>query len=94
MPVRVIDNAVNIPIILLEEGQEKLKESGYQYVHIGLIVIGIKGLVKKETETRVLVQVLNHKWGNNFGNAQIGGMEVYMSQNTGFHYCARNLCFQ
>lgn len=56
--VLVTTNSCNISIIS-QESIRQIKKNGKCLVHTGLIVIGIKGLTRKEKGCRVLLMVLD-----------------------------------
>ena len=41
-----------------KEGSKKIRQSGKRLLHLGLIVIGIKGLVRKSLGAKVLIAFL------------------------------------
>ena len=59
-------------------------------VHLGLTVIGVKGLVRKNLGTKVLISLLDNKWRASAKNALIAVIEVDMSENKGIFYCSPN----
>ena len=50
---------VNIRLISKENSRKK-RQSGKRLLHLRLIVIGIKGLVRKSLGTKVLIDVLDN----------------------------------
>ena len=64
----VTTEPVNIRLIS-KESSRKIRQSGKRLLHLGLIVIGIKGLVQKSLGTKVLIVVLDNGWRTNAKNA-------------------------
>ena len=60
----VTTEPVNIRLIS-KESSRKIRQSGKRLLHLGLIVIGIKGLVQKSLGTKVLIAVLDNGWKTN-----------------------------
>ena len=54
--------------------------------HLGLIVIGLKGLTRPGLGTKVLITLLDKGW-NNVKKALIATIEVDMTNNRGIFYC-------
>ena len=57
-------------------------------MHFGLIVIGVKGLVRKNLGTKVLISFLDNGWRTNAKNALIAAIKVDRSENKGIFYCS------
>ena len=57
-------------------------------MHLGLIVIGIKWLVRKNLGTKVLNAILDNGWRLNSRNALIAAIKVDMNDNRGIFYCS------
>ena len=71
----VTNESVNTRLIS-EERSRKIWQSGKRLLHLGLIVIGIKGLVRKSLGTKVLLAFLDNGWRTNARNALIAAIEV------------------
>lgn len=85
--ILVTTNEVRIPLVSLESIR-KIKESGKRLVHLGLIVIGIRGLVRKEIPVIVLITLMDKGWKSDARNALIAAVKVDMSCNSGLFYCS------
>ena len=59
-------------------------------MHIGLIVIGLKGMVRKETGYKVFVVVTDTRNKTNRMKGIIGTIEADMNQNRGIFYLSRD----
>ena len=57
-------------------------------VHLGLIIIGVKSLVRKNLGAKILISILDNGWQTNVKKALITAIEVYMSDNKGIFYCS------
>ena len=84
--LRVIDKTVTIDLFSPETIQ-KIKQSGKQFTHIGLVIIGIKVLARKNLGTKLLALLLDKSWKTEMKKAIISGMEIDLSQNTALFYC-------
>ncbi|XP_059631379.1 uncharacterized protein LOC132274189 [Cornus florida] len=73
------------------EAAEKLytDQKQYQYMHMGLIVIGISGLMRQDTGCKTLVTIYDERW-KDMGKALIGLTEVDMNRSRGIFYCSPN----
>ena len=73
--------------LISKESSKKIRQSGKRLLHLGLIVISIKGLVRKSLGTKVLIVVLDNRWRTNAKDALISAIEVDMNDNKGIFYC-------
>ena len=85
--ILVTTEPINLRLIS-KESSRKIRQSGKRLLHLGLIVIGIKGLVRKSLGTKVLIAVLDNGWKTNANNALISAIEVDMNDNKGIFYCS------
>ena len=74
--------------IVKKESIRKIKQSGMKLVHLGLIVVGVIGLVRKNLGTKILIAILEKGWQTDARNALIAVIEVDMSNNMGIFYCS------
>ena len=65
-----------------------MRQSGKKLLHLGLIVIGIEGLVRKSLGAKVLIAFLDNGWRTNTINALIAAIEANMNENTEIFYCS------
>lgn len=84
--LRVVEESKTIDLIS-PETIIKIKNSLKKFVHIGLVVIGIKGFGRKELGTKVLTLLMDSSWTTNMKKAIISGTEVDLSQNSALFYC-------
>ena len=42
--------------------ENRLKYTGYKYIHQGMYIIGIKGITRKKLGTKVLITLLDKRW--------------------------------
>jgi ribonuclease HI len=84
--LRVVDKMVTIDLFS-PETIERIKQSKKNFVHTGLIVIGIKALGRKNLGTKLLALLLDKSWKTELKKAIISGMEIDLSQNTALFYC-------
>ena len=83
----VTTEPVNIRLIS-KKSSRKIIQSSKRLLHLGLIVIGIKGLVQRSLGTKVLLAFLDNGWRTNVRNALISAIEVDMNDNKGIFYCS------
>ena len=86
-------SVVNHPVelrIVSKNIQNDLKYSGYKYIHQGMYIIGIKGMTRKKLGTKVLVTLLDKRWGS-VNKAALGFMEGDMNENNLISYIAPDL---
>ena len=82
---------INLPLVS-KESTRKIRQNGERLVYLGLIVTGVKGLVRKNLCTKVLISLLDNGWRTNAKNALITAIEVDMSVNKGIFYCSQDFC--
>ena len=75
-------------MLVSKESTRKIKQSSKKLLHLGLIVIGIKGLVREHLGTKVLIYLLGNWCRTNANNALIAAIEVDMNENKGIFYCS------
>ena len=73
--ILVTKEPVNLRLIS-KESSRKIRQSGERLLHLRLIVIGIKGLVKKNLGTKVLIAFLDNGWRTNAKHVLIAAVEV------------------
>ena len=73
--LRVVDNTVTIHLFSPETIQ-KIKQSKKHFVHLGLVIIGIKALGRKNLGTKILALLLDKSWKTDLKKAIISGIEV------------------
>ena len=78
-------NKAIVPLMHHTAAQE-LINSGQNIMHIGLIVIGLKGMVRKETRYKVFIVVTDTRNKTNRMKGIIGTIEADMNQNKGIFY--------
>ena len=64
---------------------DKLKKS-YNFCHLRLMTIAIKGLRRKGLGTKTLVHIYDDSW-TDMGKAMIASTEIDMNNNIGITYC-------
>ena len=57
-------------------------------VHLGLLIIGVKSLGRKNLGTKVLISILDNCWQTNAKEALITAIELDMGDNKGIFYCS------
>ena len=75
----------------LEIKQKLLKNKTDKYMHLGVILIGIIGLHRKEIVALVNINLLNTK-NNSIGQALLASAEVNMNQNYAVIGCIPTFC--
>ena len=83
----VTTEPINLPLVN-KESTGKVRQNGKRLVYLGLIVIGVKGLIRKNLGTKVLISLLDNGWRTNAKNALIAAIEVVMSENKITFYCS------
>ena len=83
--ILVTTKPINLALVS-KESIRKIKQSGKKLVHLGFIIIGIKGLVRKNLGTKVLISFLDNGRRTNANNALIAAIEVDMNENKGIFY--------
>lgn len=72
-----------------QEAIKQLKIQKYKLIHLGLIVIGIRGLVRQKVGTKLLLILIDDRH-QDMDKAIFGMMEVDMNNNIGIVYIAPN----
>ena len=85
----VTTEPVNVKL-LSETTIRRLKQEGRRLIHLGMIVIGVKGLVRKQVGGKLLLIIMDKSWQQDIRKAIIGTMEIDMNNNSGIFYCAPN----
>ena len=80
------DDSENINLISKESMQE-IQKRRMNLMHMGLVVIGLKGLTRKNLGTKVLITLYDSRWSES-KRSIIGLTEVDMSNNGGIFYCS------
>lgn len=88
--VLVTTGPVTIPIIS-NESLKELRKTRKRLVHIGLIVVAIKGLTRKELGCKTLLRILDKSWKGSSHKALIANIEVDMNRNTGLFFCSPDM---
>ncbi|MCF8704108.1 hypothetical protein L3055_11280, partial [Corynebacterium sp. MC-02] len=78
------DNIVNLNLVNLDS-MKTIKRTHMTLMHMGLIVIGIKGLARKNLGAKVLIVVYDDRW-TDLKKSIIGLTEVDMTHNGGICY--------
>lgn len=76
--------------LVSRETIKEIKKKGRKLAHLGLIIIGIKGLTRKKLGTKVLLTILDKRWKEEATKALIAAMEIDLSDNIGIFYCSPN----
>ena len=82
----VIKNSHHLSLISSDSTKEILR-TNMNLMHMGLIVIGIKGLTKKNLGTKVLITIYDDRWSDP-KRSILGLTEVDMTNNDGIFYCS------
>ena len=69
------------------ESMRQLKTNNMNLMHLGLLVIGIKGLTRKGIGCKTLITVFDSRW-TDVKTAIIGMTEVDMNENRAIIYCS------
>ena len=88
--VSCIDEQSISTSLVSTETTSNLKQKGYKLVHIGCLVIAVKGLFRKGTGTKVLALIYDKRW-TDIIKGQIAIMEIDMNNGGGIFYCCPNL---
>ena len=75
----------------LERKQKLKKKKTYKYMHLGVILIGIIGLHRKEIEALVNINLLDTR-NNSIRQALLVSAEVNMNQNYAIIGCIPQFC--
>ena len=59
----------------------------YKYIHLGLIIIGIKGMIKKEEVCKLLLIIQDDRWSD-VKRKIIALTESDLNENRGLFYCS------
>ena len=70
--------------------ENDLKYCGYKYIHQGMYIIGVKGMTRKKLGAKVLITLLDKRWGS-IDKAALGFMEGDMNENRLITYIAPDL---
>jgi hypothetical protein len=82
----VLTHPVDLRIVSKNiEGE--LKYCGYKYIHQGMYIIGVKGMTRKKLGAKVLITLLDKRWGS-VDKAALGFMEGDMNENKLITYIA------
>lgn len=73
--------------LISSESLRQIVKSNMSLMHMWLIVVGLKGLIKKNLGTKVLVTIYDNRWSNTIRSI-IGTTKVDMSTNGGLFYCS------
>lgn len=87
--ILVTERAVNLQLVSKQTTRE-IKKKGRKLAHLGLIIIGIKGLTRKKLGTKVLLTILDKRWTEEAKKALIAAMEIDLSDNVRIFYCSPN----
>ena len=71
---------INLPLVSKESTRE-VRKNGKRLVYLGLIVIAVKRLVRKNLCTKVLISLLDNGWRINAKNELVVAIEVGKSEN-------------
>ena len=85
--ILVTKEPVNLKLFS-KEVSRKIRLSGKRLLHLGLIVIGNKGLVRKSLGAKVLITFLDNGWKTNATYTLIAASEVDMNENKRIIYCS------
>lgn len=84
----VVNEIDNVLLDLIsDESYRKIARQKLCRIHLGLIVIGMKGLTRAGLGAKVLVCILDTRHTNDV-QALIGSMEIDMNNNQAIIYCA------
>uniref|UniRef100_A0ACD5W626 Uncharacterized protein n=1 Tax=Avena sativa TaxID=4498 RepID=A0ACD5W626_AVESA len=70
--------------------ENELKYCGYKYIHQDMYIIGVKGMTRKKLRAKVLITLLDKRWGS-VDKAALGFMEGDMNENRLITYIAPDL---
>ena len=84
-PISVTTEPVSLRLITAES--VKRVERIYTFMHLGLIVIGIKRLARKGLAIKILLALLDKRHSNT-DQTLIATIEVDMNENQGIFYCS------
>ena len=73
--------------LISPESLRQIEKSNMSLMHMGLIVVGLKILTRKNLGTKVLVVIYDNRWPD-LKRSIIGITEVDMSTNGGLFYCS------
>ena len=76
-------------LLVSKKSTRKVKQNGKRLPYLGLIVIEVKGLVRKNLYTKALISLLDNRWRTNTKNALIAAIEVDKSENKEIFYCSQ-----
>ena len=76
----VTTETINLPLVSKESTRE-VRKNGKRLVYLGLIVIGVKRLVRKNLCTKVLISLLDNGWRINAKNELVVAIELDKSEN-------------
>jgi hypothetical protein len=85
----VLNDPVDLRIVS-KQFENSLRYAGYQYIHQGMYIIGVKGMTKKKLGTKVLVTLLDKRW-DTINKAALGFLEGDMNENSLITYIAPDL---
>lgn len=86
-PICSTDSNQNTLIIFDKKACKPLLEKKLYYTHLGLIVVGIKGMIRKNTGARVVMVIYDDSITDQRKKI-IATMDVDMNENKGLFYCA------
>jgi len=81
------DESINLNLIGPESARSLRQKNNYRLAHLGLIVIGIKGLTRKYVGAKALIVIYDDRW-TDVKKSIIGVTEVDMNENKGIFYCS------
>jgi hypothetical protein len=74
----VLNDLVDLRIVS-KEFENSLRYVGYNYIHQGIYIIGIKGMTRKKLGTNVLVTLLDKRW-DTINKSALGFLEGDMNE--------------
>jgi hypothetical protein len=88
----VLNESVDLKIIN-KQFENRLRYVGYKYIHQGMYIIGIKCMTRKKLGTKVLITLLDKRWGT-INKAALRFLEGDMNENSLITYIAPDLMMQ
>lgn len=74
--------------LMTQESAEQLRQRSHEYIHFGLLTIGVRGLTRSGLGTKVLLVLYDDRIKTSTQDATIGSMEVDMNNNFGIIWIA------
>ena len=78
--IQCIKDQVKVLNIISKEGEHNLKQRNFKFIHLGIIVVGVKGLMRKDLGCKVLITLFDERI-KDITKSMIASTEIDMNNN-------------